>query len=122
MGLLGMEDELHIGPFRLRLQESSVPLFIPGDDRDFRELTPADEFEIAAMSHPDSPHQVLANQPSWPEDADQVQVLKAVDRQQGTKPLSSMPSDPSTPVRLATSLLEDSDSSVFRIPIKAGTH
>ncbi len=121
VGPLGMEDELRIGPFHLRLQESSEPIFMPRDERDYRELTPANEFEIAAISRPDSAPQARNYHTPWPEDAEPAQVLAGVARQQGTMPVSSMLSDPLTPVRSATSLLEDSDSSVFRIPIKSGT-
>lgn len=76
VGFLGMEDELRLGPYRLRLQEKPVSIFIPKDESDFRPLTPAGEFELAAPAHPDSTHQVRTYHTPWPEDQEQAQVLE----------------------------------------------
>lgn len=122
MGYLGMEDELQLGPFRLRLQETSESVHIPWDDSDFRELPTPDELEIDASDHPDSDFLERTFHTPWPEDEEQAQVKETAIVQQGTLPLLSMSSDPPTPVRSAISLLETSDSSVFRIPTKTGTH
>src|SRR4029077_6225044 len=48
VGFLGLEDELRLGPYRLRLQETPEPLFIPKDESEYRTLTPVSEFDFSA--------------------------------------------------------------------------
>ena len=202
-----MEDELRIGPFRLRLQEKPMPLFIPKNESDYRSLTPASEFDLAGTPHTDLAQQGRNFHTPWPEDVEQAKLLEdlmdqfqnmqgpmftehqhvlstmiesfsqlngdqteamkkelerlrsisqgVVAKQQNKVLLAdpetmvspdpnsfaadteapkvppqkvagplpaSTPSAPQAPARPATSLLETSDSSVFRIPIKTGTH
>ncbi len=76
VGTLGMEDELRLGPYRLRLQEKPEPLFIPRNENDYRTLTPAGEFEFPLSRHPDSKHQVRTYHTPWPEDQEQANVLE----------------------------------------------
>ncbi|MFT3880633.1 MAG: FHA domain-containing protein [Gemmatales bacterium] len=76
VGFLGLEDELRLGPFRLRLQETPEPLFIPRDESEYRPLTPAVEFEVTSASPPDVGHQARTYQTPWPEDEEQAEVLE----------------------------------------------
>lgn len=75
-GFLGMEDELRLGPYRLRLQERPEAIFLPKKESDYRPLTPAGEFEIAVASHPDSTQLARTYHTPWPDDQDQAQVLE----------------------------------------------
>ncbi|HQR07781.1 MAG TPA: FHA domain-containing protein [Gemmatales bacterium] len=75
-GYLGMEDELRLGPYRLRLQEMPEAIFISKDESDYRPLTPAGEFEISTLSHSDSTHQVRTYHTPWPDDQEQAQVIE----------------------------------------------
>lgn len=76
VGYLGLEDELRLGPYRLRLQDKPVPLFIPKNESDYRPLTPAGEFELLSTNHPESHQQIRAYHTPWPEDKEQAQVLE----------------------------------------------
>jgi hypothetical protein len=78
VGFLGMEDELHLGPYRLRLQEKPAPLFIPRDESEYRPLTPASEFDLTVSAQPDSAPHVRTYHTPWPEDHEQAQVLEEV--------------------------------------------
>lgn len=197
VGYLGVEDELRLGPYRLRLQQKPEPFIIPTDESAYRELTPVGEFEMMVMSQPDRPQPVRTYQTPWPDDGEQAQVLEELldqfqnmqgpmfaqnqhilsriiesfhqlrseqkeevrkmmqqlrsitkevelvqqrkatgateEKRPNAKPSATTPGtaapEPAyvpvvdgspTPVRLASSLLENSDSSVFRIRTKTG--
>jgi len=75
-GCLGMEDELRIGPYRLRLQEIPIPRVYPKDENDYHPLTPISEFDFGIFNHPDSNHELAEYSRSWSEEGERKQLLE----------------------------------------------
>jgi hypothetical protein len=75
MGQLGLEDELRLGPFRIRLQEMPIAINIPLEERAFRPLTSANEIHLAAAEQ-GSHHQIRMYHTPWPEDTSHADVLE----------------------------------------------
>ena len=120
MGSLGVEDELRLGPYRLRLHETPEPGIVHWKDSDFRPLTPVDDFEIAAMNQPDLNRQGRQYPTPWLIEEEEAQIDPMESAIKEMERITSSNQEAATPIRSATSLLEDSDSSVFRIPSKTG--
>lgn len=76
VGQLGLEDELRLGPFRIRLQEMPVAINIPMEEKAFRPLTPAGEFLVPAMGETGSHHQIRMYHTPWPDDLQNADVLE----------------------------------------------
>lgn len=81
-GLLGIDDELRLGPFRIRWQEPAKWLEIPTEDSAFVPLTPASDFDLTVAvpargeAATDSQGQVRSYHTPWPQDADQANLLE----------------------------------------------
>lgn len=78
MAQLGLEDELRLGPFRIRLQETPVAVNIPEENKAFRPLlTPAGEIVLPpAPAELGSHHQVRMYHTPWPDNASHADVLE----------------------------------------------
>lgn len=85
-GQLGLEDELRLGPYRIRLQEIPVAFRIPDEEKAFRPLTPASDFQIQPAVEPGSHHQIRMYHTPWPNDAEHADVLEElIDKLQDMK-------------------------------------
>ncbi len=78
MAQLGLEDEMRLGPFRIRLQEIPVAISIPEESKAFRPLlTPAGEILLPPPPAPQgSHHQIRMYHTPWPGNVGHADVLE----------------------------------------------